>query len=97
MEKEKKTRKSSELLKIRQLIRLGKKHSLRRIKFDNVEIEFTDKSLAPYSSKPVKFEKEDGKYLDAPTLDMPPDDVMMYAATEHFDHMIGVRKDAQKR
>jgi hypothetical protein len=95
MENVTKKRKSSDLLKIRQLIRLGKKHSLKRLKFSDIEIEFTDKSFS--SSQAVKYEKQDSQYLNAPTLDMPPDDVMLYAATDHFEHLLGERKAAQKR
>jgi hypothetical protein len=95
MQTDKKTRKTSELQKVKQLIRLCQKNSISRIKYDNLEIEFS--FAAKKSTGGLKYEKEDARYLEAPQVDMPPDDVMMFAATSEFDSLIETRKSGRKK
>lgn len=95
MEKQIKRRKTSEFIKIKQLSKLCEKYGIKRIKWDNLELEFGEKPKKA-SRAATKYEADSGKYLEAPNLDMPPDDVMLFAATNHFDNILDDRKAAKK-
>lgn len=86
-------RKTSELKLIKQIIRLCEKSNISKIKYESIEIEFREikKEVA------TKFENATSKYLDSPQVDMPPDDVMLFAATPSFDQMIDERRKSKKK
>ena len=96
MQTEKKTRKTSDLIKVKQLIKICQKHSISRIKYDNIELEFGNQ-VKTSKAAGFKYERENPKYLDQPQVDMPPDDIMLFAATNEFDPMLNSRKAAQKK
>lgn len=97
MQTEKKTRKTSELIKVKQLIRMCEKNNVAKVKYDNIEIEFREKTLTKTKKADLKVETVDGsQYLDKPNVDMPPDDVMLFAATDHFDDILKGRKAAKE-
>lgn len=96
METTKKTRKTSELLKIKQIIKLCEKNNISRIRYENVEIEFGEKKVRQSNVKLEKYQNDESKYTDSPNVDMPPDDVMLFAATPHFDSIIEDRKKSKK-
>lgn len=97
MQTDKKTRKPSELQKVKQLIRICQKNSISRIKYDNIELEFGFGFAAKKMSGAVKYEKEGSKYIEQPQVDMPPDDIMMFAATSEFDTLLESRKSGRKK
>jgi hypothetical protein len=95
MEKVIKRRKSGEFLKIKQLAKLCDKLNIVKVKYDNLELEFGERPKR--ASKAVtKYESDSGKYLESPNLDMPPDDVMLFAATPHFENILEDRKAGKK-
>ena len=97
MQTEKKTRKTSDLIKVKQLIRICEKSSVCKIKYDNIELEFREKLSGKAKKADLVIEKDkSNQYLDKPAVDMPPDDVMLFAATDHFDDMLNTRSKASK-
>jgi len=94
MEKTIKRRKTSEFIKIKQLSKICEKYGIKRIKWDNLELEFGDK---PRSARGIKYQTDKtASYLETPNLDMPPDDILLFAATDHFDNILDDRKAARK-
>jgi hypothetical protein len=95
MEKPVKRRKTSDFIKIKQLAKVCEKYNITRVRYENIELEFGEK-LKRGKAVGVKYETDGGKYLDAPNLDMPPDDVLLFAATPHFENILEDRKAAKK-
>jgi hypothetical protein len=88
MDKSTKTRKSSVSRQIREICRACTPFNISRIKYENIEIEFRNGSEA------VKFiSKDSNGYVKNPTADMPPDDVMLFAATGEYEAMLQSRKN----
>jgi hypothetical protein len=95
MEKAVRRRKTGDFIKIKQLAKVCEKYNITRVVWENIELEFGDKPKR--SSKAVtKYESDSGKYLESPNLDMPPDDVLLFAATPHFENILEDRKAAKK-
>lgn len=86
-------RKTSELLLVKQVIKLCEKANISRIRYGNFEIEFGDRKREVQT----RYEGKESQYLDSPQSDMPPDDVMLFAATPSMDEMIQARKGGKKR
>ena len=95
MEKPVKRRKTSDFIKIKQLAKVCEKYNITRVRYENIELEFGP-SVKRSSKAGVKYESDGSKYLDAPNLDMPPDDVLLFAATPHFENILEDRKAAKK-
>jgi len=95
MEKQIKRRKAGEFIKIKQLAKVCAKYNIIRVVYENIELEFGDKPKR-LSKAATKYESESGKYLESPNLDMPPDDVLLFAATPHFENILEDRKAAKK-
>jgi hypothetical protein len=95
MEKQVKRRKTGEFIKIKQLAKVCAKYNIIRVVYENIELEFGDKPKR-LSKAATKYESESGKYLESPNLDMPPDDVLLFAATPHFENILEDRKAAKK-
>lgn len=93
MEKQIKRRKTGEFIKIKQLAKICEKFNIKRVRWDNIEIELGEKPRR--IAKGVKVETDGPQYLDAPNLDMPPDDVLLFAATPHFESILDERKAAK--
>jgi len=97
MEKQVKRRKSGEFIKIKQLARICGKYNIKKVKWENIELEFGE---APRrASKAVTKYETDPKanYLEAPNMEMPPDDVLLFAATPHFEDILETRKAAGEK
>lgn len=94
MEKQTKRRKTGEFIKIKQLARVCEKYNIKKVRWENIELEFGDKPAK--ASRGIKYVSDDNKYLESPNLDMPPDDVMLFAATSHFENVLEERKAAKE-
>jgi hypothetical protein len=93
MEKQIKRRKTGEFIKIKQLAKICEKFNIKRVRWDNIEIELGEKQRRV--AKGVKVETDGTKYLESPNLEMPPDDVLLFAATPHFESVLEERKAAK--
>ncbi len=93
MEKQIKRRKTGEFIKIKQLAKICEKFNIKRVRWDNIEIELGEKQRRV--AKTVKVETDGTQYLDSPNLEMPPDDVLLFAATPHFESVLEERKAAK--
>lgn len=94
MEKAKKTRKTGEFIKVKQLIRLCEKSNVTRVSVDGIHLEFGARVERKSAKKVVdtQYVGPESKYLETPSVDMPPDDVMLFAATDHFENILEERK-----
>lgn len=86
---------SAEIKRIKQLSSVCKSCGIARLRVDNIEIELSK----AVGGTPGSFKYEQAKldYLNKPERDMPPDDVMLFAATPHMDEILAERKAAKKR
>lgn len=77
-------RKISILSQIKKIVKLCEKSNISRIKYDNFEIDFFQKEDS------AKRKKTETKIASDTSGDntMPEDDVMLFAATDHFNDLV---------
>lgn len=95
MERAIKRRKTGEFIKIKQLAKVCEKYNIVKVKWENIELEFGEKQKR-ISKAATKYETAKTDYLESPNLEMPPDDVLLFAATPHFENILEERKSAKK-
>lgn len=75
-------------------MKICKNTNITRIRCDNIEIEFGESKSTTIDTKYIG---KDTDYLKNPTVDMPPDDIMLFAATDHFEDALKTRIEGQKK